>query len=396
MGLYRCAACGSDRVVVDKQSDGIKYNVTKGIAGTVALGVGGAVVGIDNNTAQVYKCPDCGITLSYPMPNDIKQVIDAGCIDASVRNGLTLMGMPVSWDFLLTKYKNIDSSKADEFAAKMEAMRRASVADVTEEIKVMIEDFKVELDLCKNNIENIEELQAAWLVANEKEAQRIKSQLGQANAKARKEAEDAKKKSNDDYYAVYNVVEEEKKGLEKENEELSARRSKLGIFKGKEKQQISETIASNEKRMDEILDIIGKAYLKKKETDSAADAKLAKTLADIKKNSPKLPESPVENRDKLLQLEKVMDSKRYMSDCRRKIHPFIAYFYIKINGVVEINEHSMQDMMMIQEKIYGITADADFTPGGIGYITPVVSALKKEFVDTKIMNNSGKTFSLNE
>ena len=85
-----------------------------------------------------------------------------------------------------------------------------------------------------------------------------------------------------------------------------------------------------------------------------------------------------------------------MSDCRRKIHPFIAYFYIKINGVVEINEHSMQDMMMIQEKIYGITADADFTPGGIGYITPGGSALKKEFVDTKIMNNSGKTFSLNE
>lgn len=395
MGMYRCAACGSDKVVTDNQADGIKYNVAKGIAGTVVLGVGGAAAGIESNSVQVYKCPDCGIVLSYPMPNDIKRVIDAGCMDASVRDELTIMGMPVSWDFLISKYKNIDASRADAFAAKMDAMKRASVSAISEEIKSMVDDFRVELELCKNSLENIDELQSAWLDANEKEAHKIKSQNGQANAKARKDADEAKKKSNDDYYAIYNVVEEEKKSLEKQNEELSARRNRLGLFKGKEKQQIAETIAANEKRMNEILDIIGKAYLTKKETDSRIDSQLAKSLADIKKNSPKLPESPYENRDRLLQLEKLMNSKRYLADCKKRIHPFIAYFYIKINGVVEINGQSMQEMMMIQENMYNTTADADFTPGGIGYISHTVNALKKEFVDTKIMNNSGKTFSLN-
>ena len=44
----------------------------KGIVGTVVLGVGGAVAGIESKTQQVYKCQDCGMTLSYSMPENLK------------------------------------------------------------------------------------------------------------------------------------------------------------------------------------------------------------------------------------------------------------------------------------------------------------------------------------
>jgi hypothetical protein len=43
---------------------GIKYNYLKGAVGTVALGVGGAAAGITSEKQQVFKCPDCGTTLT--------------------------------------------------------------------------------------------------------------------------------------------------------------------------------------------------------------------------------------------------------------------------------------------------------------------------------------------
>lgn len=118
MALYRCAACGSPNVVTDTQAGGIKYNYLKGALGTVALGAGGAAAGITSETQQVFKCPDCGVTLTYAMPQDMKNLIDIGVLSVDARSNLTYSGMPVSWDFLLSKYKNIETGLGDRMAAK--------------------------------------------------------------------------------------------------------------------------------------------------------------------------------------------------------------------------------------------------------------------------------------
>ena len=124
MALYRCAACGSPNVVTDTQAGGISYNYAKGALGTVVLGVGGAAAGIQSSTQQVFKCPDCGTTLTYSMPQDIKQIIDLGVISADARNNLSLAGVPLTWEFLLSKFKNIESGSGDYVAAMREEEQR--------------------------------------------------------------------------------------------------------------------------------------------------------------------------------------------------------------------------------------------------------------------------------
>lgn len=393
MSLYRCAACGSDRVCQDTQTDGIKFNVAKGVAGTVALGVGGAVAGIEGNKAKVFKCPDCGIVLTYPMPNEIKQVIDAGCMDASVRSKLKLMGMPVSWDFLLSKYKNIDSRLADEHAKKMAEMTRASVAEITEEIRSMIENFKVELNICKDNLENIDELQTAWVEANERQKKDAQSQLAEARSRLQAEVNVEKKKSEDVYYEVYNRVMPEKNRLEEENKALVLKKNSLGFFKGKDKQRLSEIISSNEKRIQELDDEFDNACRVKKKTDTEIDSKYASELSKYEESVTRISESPYENRDRLFLLEKIMNKFTPVHDVHREIHPIIAYFYIKLHDVVEINKETMEELMIIQESILKITRDPAFTPGGFGYIAHAKNGLK-ELVEKGILNNSGSTYSL--
>lgn len=81
MGLYRCAACGSPNVMIDTQAGGIKYNYLKGAVGTVLLGVGGAAAGIGSQQQTVYKCPDCGMVLTYPMSEALADLIDIGVIN---------------------------------------------------------------------------------------------------------------------------------------------------------------------------------------------------------------------------------------------------------------------------------------------------------------------------
>lgn len=56
MSLHRCAACGSQNVVVDTQAGGVSYNYKKGIVGTAVFGVGGAVAGVESKSQEVFKC----------------------------------------------------------------------------------------------------------------------------------------------------------------------------------------------------------------------------------------------------------------------------------------------------------------------------------------------------
>ena len=111
MSLYRCACCGSSNVKTDKQTSGVKYNYAKGAIGTVALGVGGAIAGIENKTEQVYKCPDCGLTLSYCMSDELKNIIDIAISAPETRDHLQLHGIHIEWSYLTNKYRNICDSQ---------------------------------------------------------------------------------------------------------------------------------------------------------------------------------------------------------------------------------------------------------------------------------------------
>lgn len=112
MPLYRCAACGSPNVIseIKKENDGIKYNYLKGAVGTVLLGTGGAVAGVGNSTkiVEVFRCPDCGLTLDRPLAPELCAIIDQGASHPELRESLTLRGIDMPWSYLKTKYKNIE------------------------------------------------------------------------------------------------------------------------------------------------------------------------------------------------------------------------------------------------------------------------------------------------
>lgn len=70
-----CFACGSPKVIPEKQSTG--YNMTKGAVGAAIFGPVGAVAGVNGNTQTVWYCPECGARLTYTLPDVIvKSIFD--------------------------------------------------------------------------------------------------------------------------------------------------------------------------------------------------------------------------------------------------------------------------------------------------------------------------------
>ena len=143
MSMYRCAACGSPKVVQDVQTGGIQFNYLKGAIGDVVLGPGGAVAGIENGQTIVYKCPDCGITLTYPMPSNIKTAIDMGVQSFDARKDLFVDGFLFSWDALKWQFKNIEDSPADHELERRSASSAKALSFFATTIK---EDFDEAID----------------------------------------------------------------------------------------------------------------------------------------------------------------------------------------------------------------------------------------------------------
>ena len=118
MALHRCAVCGSPNVVTDVQAGGVSYNYKKGIVGTIVLGAGGAVAGIESKNQQIFKCRDCGNTLTYEMPESLRNAIDRGLISEDARSFLYADGYGrLSWSVLRKQYKNIEEGFADRLIA---------------------------------------------------------------------------------------------------------------------------------------------------------------------------------------------------------------------------------------------------------------------------------------
>lgn len=145
MSLYRCAACGSPHVVPDMQSGGVGFNYLKGTVGTLILGVGGTVAGVESKSEQVFKCPDCGLTLSYPMEPIIKTMIDLGVESLEARDHLTFgNGVSISWDWLTKQYKNIEKGPADAELANAQTRSKAKTLSLAAATK---EEFDAAVDV---------------------------------------------------------------------------------------------------------------------------------------------------------------------------------------------------------------------------------------------------------
>lgn len=141
MALYRCAACGSPNVVTDTQKEG--YDYVKGAIGTVVLGVGGAVAGLDGKEKMVYKCPDCGTTLSYCMSEQLKTIIDMGVASEEMRAHLKLNGVPINWASLTHQYRNIGDSQPRAARKLQNDLREAAVVNKAQATK---EEFDASVD----------------------------------------------------------------------------------------------------------------------------------------------------------------------------------------------------------------------------------------------------------
>lgn len=141
MALHRCAACGSPNVVVDTQKEG--YDFVKGAIGTVVLGTGGAVAGLDGKEKAVYKCPDCGTTLSYCMSEQLKAIIDMGVSSEEMRAHLKLNGVPVDWTSLTHQYRNIGDSQPSAARQLQNDLREAAVVNKAQATK---EEFDASVD----------------------------------------------------------------------------------------------------------------------------------------------------------------------------------------------------------------------------------------------------------
>lgn len=141
MALYRCASCGSPNVVLDAQEGGVSYNYAKGIAGTVILSAGGGAAGIESKSKMVYKCADCGLTLSYCMNANTKKAIDVGVQYSSMRDMLYDGDIRVSWEYLTSRYKNIESGEGDAYLREEQEKNNAMANAAMEKFAGLAQDI---------------------------------------------------------------------------------------------------------------------------------------------------------------------------------------------------------------------------------------------------------------
>lgn len=243
MALYRCAACGSPNVVTDTQIGGLKYDYLKGAVGTAIIGAGGAAAGIKNQQQQVFKCPDCGQTLTYAMPDEIKQTIDMGILSAEARKNAVIQGIPISWDVLTAKYKNIgeisDDKEKRPSSAKAELMEYFSFDFMSDAGKLLLEAARPQFEEAKAS---------------------FKQQLAE-----RQEAQT--KKDAQDFLDCGKLREK----LKTEIENLKTELGTLGFFQFGKKNELKERIekaeAELEKTMTQGRELLKKLGTKNEEVD---------------------------------------------------------------------------------------------------------------------------------
>lgn len=235
MAMYRCAACGSDKVVAGTVKDG--YSFKKGVLGVAVFGAVGAVAGLDGKKHESYKCMACGMELAQPMDQETKMAID-DCVN------YVEMRQMHNWSMLKYRYPNIESGNADKVLRDRASSLQACTARVIKEEKEKIERFKAMSD------EEINAEQAIWL----EKANAVHDIFLERNRQAIREWEDglgereaAAKAAHDKAVTEANAKME---AAEKEKEQLRIELAGIkGLFTGKKKAALREAM---DKKYDEI------------------------------------------------------------------------------------------------------------------------------------------------
>lgn len=142
MSVYRCAACGSSRVITSSENSG--YSYSKGLLGSLIFGSGGAAAGVNGKSKTVYKCAACGLTLDVPMPDEWKNLIDKGVNIPSARKNLTLNGVKFDWDFIIEQFPNIEYTTDDTHKKQTDFSSDIS-SDFDEEDLKILDDLQIEV-----------------------------------------------------------------------------------------------------------------------------------------------------------------------------------------------------------------------------------------------------------
>ncbi len=335
MSLYRCAACGSPNVVTDTQNDGVKYDYLKGAVGTVVLGVGGAAAGITSKISQVYKCPDCGITLTYPMPEEIKQAIEFGIMDADARENLTLMGVPVLWSTLVTKYKNIESGLADEAIKSRKLDEENAKISYEEVIARGLEEEQAFM----SDQTAMEEMQKIWEIEQKTLAPQVQQQIEYLILSKRKQISDKQQKSKAKFDKEEKELSSKEQKLLDEYNALQKHLSSLGLFKMSEKKHTQARMDDIDKHLASIKAMLVASVSERKKVI----AKLNEDEANINELTEKeiyvlnrVPSSPKQKEKRIQYLQKIRKTVSLQN--KSKILDYVTFYMEQTGKPVKLSD----------------------------------------------------------
>ena len=349
MALYRCAACGSPNVVTDTQAEGVEYNYLKGAVGTVVLGAGGAAAGIGSKQQRVFKCPDCGLTLTYSMPQEMKNLIDLGVDNLDARENLSIDGAKVYWEFLQKCYKNIGAGKADEELAKKQSVDNEKKQTAEANLEAIIEKVNSQM----NRTFNPEE-QKMWELVNGERFQACSQEIELAKTENSKLLEKIEEEMTANFIKELEEYSKKLKVFTEEKRELSAKRSSLGLLKGAEKKQIDARNAEIDKAYFELKAKKDENYTQEKMLGAIVEAKkeelakLSQVVFNIKKayNISVSPKEMADKKDKLNQ--NIMAAKSNGTGPTELIKDCISLVFDCIEEI------SVTDLTVVLSKCYGI------------------------------------------
>lgn len=354
MSLYRCAACGSKNVVIDTQTSGVSYNYAKGAIGTVVLGVGGAVAGIEGKTQEVYKCPDCGLTLTHPMNSELALMIDLGVMSVEARDNLKLQGYPIPWDYLVKTYKNIESGLADETIKERAEQKAKKQANDEAYAKELADYILVEM---KKPVEPIdyEKEQQTWEILNKEKIDAKANAIDEAKLRNKDESLKAGEEKEETLKKEYNNLSKQISHLTEEIESLNNKLNSLGVFKFSEKKEIKSKIESAEKNLNDAKSKIiscDEAHQKeaKIEAIKKEEEKLSAILENIEKSFD-IPLAPKEKAKTALAWKKRKEQLKQDSEndynCNVKYHLMLVAEYVD-------EELTQEQYQILLEKCFGL------------------------------------------
>ncbi len=325
MTLYRCAACGSPNVVTDTQREG--YNYVKGAIGTVVLGVGGAVAGIDGKEKQVFKCPDCGLTLSYSMHIELKTLIDIGVDSLNARENLVMDGMLVPWDALTKNYKNIEKGMADRELQEQQVKEEKKKEESKRNIDNLVETVKTAFQSPVNTSN-----QEAWEYINKQKAEAREIALKQAEQENEiillRIAEEINQQNSKEVEEHTKTINE----LNAKKEELIQKRNGLGFFNFKEKKEIDTQLLSIEQQLQKENELLIKCNNKtaiKAEISEAQEEQMDSfhEIIDDIKAAYYIPESPMVKAERKKQIQNAMINEPQGGPSQKTIENCIAFIF---------------------------------------------------------------------